>query len=161
VAADAFAAESFVLAVGLQVRTTPSRPSPPQSSGVFVGIADHELHLKKRAGASDAFRVDLFQPSYLGEGRAIGPGVDVMFRDGFDGDVIAEDLSNRVIVEALGAADRFPILVFGQEGDSIRRRSNIVRVAAFLDPICILCVGRFTLRGRRCFIRRGGAEVLL
>src|SRR5260370_35954206 len=81
VAADALAAESFVLAVRLQVRTTPSRPAPPESGGIFGGVSGHELHLKKRAGARDAFRVDLVQPSYRGESLGIGSGVAVMCRE--------------------------------------------------------------------------------
>ena len=69
--------------------------------------------------------IGLLEPCNLGKHSAIGPGIDVMVGDGFDGNVIAENLAHGVVVETFGAGYGFPILVVGGKEDAVGSRAHL------------------------------------
>ncbi len=85
----------------------------------MLAVALHEFDLLEGTGVNDAFVVRLLEPCDLGEHGAVGPGVNVVFGDGFDGDVVAEDDAHGVVVEAVGAADGLPVFIVGVEGEAV------------------------------------------
>ena len=121
VAADAFVYEICVLAIGFEVGAAPAGPAPAERVRVFGLVADHKFHLEKFAGANHAVGAGLLEPRDFREGGAVGPRIDLIFGDGFDGDVVAENLADGVVVEAFGAADWFPVFVIGREKDAVGR----------------------------------------
>src|SRR5271163_1417192 len=101
-ATHAFVGERRILAIGLQVGTAPSSPSPPFGCGIFLAVANHEFDLNKPTSVDHTLIVRLLLPGHLREGGAVRPGTDVVFGDGFHRDVVAEYLPHRVIVPSVG-----------------------------------------------------------
>src|ERR1700683_3484133 len=118
---DAFIGEPRVFTIRSQAVASPSRPSPTLRGCVFLAVADHEFYLEKRSGSNVTLAVVALEPGDFCEGRAIGPRVDMVRGDRLDAGVIGQDYAHGLIVETIGGADRFPVLVGGREFDSVGR----------------------------------------
>jgi len=161
VAAHALRGEACVLAVGLEVVASPSSPAPALCRRVLAAVLDHELYLDEGARPGVAVLLDLLSPRGFGEDGTVGPGIDVVFRDSLDSDVVAEDDTHGVIVEALCRAEDLPVFIVGDVLDSVRSRMDVESGGACLNPPFIFSV-RGDLHGWIAYLRwRGGIEVVL
>src|ERR1051325_1308134 len=102
-AADTFLCEIRIRTIGLQLSTAPSGPAPAQGGRVFLAITNHELDLVKLAGMNDAGIIGELFPGNFCESRAVGPGIDLIVDDGIEGDIVAKNLANGVIVKTIRA----------------------------------------------------------
>ena len=101
------------------------------------------------------------QPGDLGKGRAIRPWVCTVFSNRLDGRIAAEDQPQCLIVKAIGGTDRFPVLVVGQELDSVRRRCNRGRRIRASNPLLLLLVVLCEIPRRYGGCTRGRIQIVL
>jgi len=71
-----------------------------------------------------------------------------MFSDRLDRDVVAQNQSQRLVVEPVRGADRLPVLVVRKERNPIGRCMNLQRLVARREPLAILRIGGCNIR--RC-----------
>lgn len=105
VATNALAGECRVSSIRLQVHSPPASISPAAGGGILLTVLDHELNLDEAAWASVAISVDLLGPCGFGEGSALWPRIDLMFRNGMNGNIVAEDDAQGVVIETVGGTD--------------------------------------------------------
>jgi hypothetical protein len=84
----------------------------------------------------------------------------MIFGDGFDGHIVAEDFPYRIIVRPIRAADRSPSLVIRDESDAIGSRAHVRRCTTGLNPLVKLRVGGADVSSWG-YLRRSRLQILL
>src|SRR5579863_1667902 len=109
------ACEVRSMSIGLQVGTDPSPPTPTCRRAILCAVSDHELDLNELSGHDYSAWCPLFMPGDLSYHGSVRPWIDVVVSDRPHCEIIAENNAYGLILDAFGASDLLPRLVFGME----------------------------------------------